>query len=121
MFATITELEALLHDLAFRDWRFIIIEIDEQQFLKVVGIGYDLTRGGIAVKFSGRPWRVSVHMTKSEVVQTAFKAVMTAMEHEIRESFLYRGRPIFDPHYDVEKLWELRGPINEKYSLDTRE
>ena len=48
-------------------------------------------------------------MTRSEIVSTAFLAVLTALEHEAREQFRYRGRPIYSPHYDVEvlaKLWE---------------
>ena len=43
-------------------------------------------------------------MTKSEVIQTAFKAVLTAMEHEVREKFHYKGKPIFGPHYHVDAL-----------------
>jgi len=63
---------------------------------------------GRQISWSGRKWRLSVHMTPSEVVQTALKAVLTAVEHEARENFKYRGVSIFDPHYDVEKLVELR-------------
>jgi len=37
-------------------------------------------------------------------VQTAFKAVLTFEEHEIREHFLYKNRPVFSPHYDVEYI-----------------
>ena len=47
-------------------------------------------------------------MVDGEIVQTAFKAVLTALEHEARENFTYRGHSIFDPHWDVEKLVELR-------------
>lgn len=46
-------------------------------------------------------------MTKSEVVQTAFKAVLTAVEHETRETFLYRNKAIFGPHYNVDALLKL--------------
>lgn len=55
---------------------------------------------------SGRKWLISRHSTKSEVVQTAFKAVMTFEEHEIRESFTYKGERIFGPHFDVDFLAE---------------
>ena len=58
---------------------------------------------------TGRKWRISSHMTKSEVVLTAFKAYMTWLEHEARESFEYRGRKILDPHFDVDALWEMAG------------
>jgi len=58
--------------------------------------------------WKGRKWLLSQYMTKGEIVQTAFKAVLTAMEHEIRETFTYKGASIFDPHYDIDKLLELR-------------
>ena len=64
-------------------------------------------RTGEPLTWRGRKWFLSFHMTRSEVVQTAFKAVLTALEHEARESFLYRDQPIFGPHFDVEKLVAL--------------
>lgn len=53
-------------------------------------------------------WRLSRHMTKGEVVQTVFKATLTAMEHEVRETFLYKGVSVLDPHYDIDQLVEFR-------------
>lgn len=58
--------------------------------------------------WKSRKWQLSPHMTDGEIVQTALKACLTAAEHEIREKFKYRGVSIFDPHYDIEKLVELR-------------
>ncbi len=52
----------------------------------------------------GRKWRISQHMTKSEVVQTALKAVIAWWEHETREAFLYKNVAVFGPHLDVEAL-----------------
>jgi hypothetical protein len=69
-----------------------------------------------------RKWQLSQHMTDSEIVQTAFKAVLTALEHEAREQFLYRGVSVFDPHYDVERLVELRrdpASISEREPMPT--
>lgn len=56
----------------------------------------------------GRKWLLSEHMTDGEIVQTAFMATLAAVEHEVRELFLYRGLAVLDPHYDIEKLVELR-------------
>lgn len=64
------------------------------------------------ITWKSRKWNLSVHMTDGEIVQTAFKAVLTAMEHEVREKFTYRDVAIFDPHYDIEKLVELRKQPN---------
>ena len=73
---------------------------------------------GEPVAWKGRKWMLSPHMTDGEIVQTAFKAVLTALEHEAREQFTYRGLSIFDPHYDIEKLVALRA---EADCLKTRE
>lgn len=63
---------------------------------------------GKRMPWSGRKWRLSVHMTDGEIAQTALKAALTAMEHEVRERFTYRGVAVFDPHYDIEALVALR-------------
>lgn len=55
----------------------------------------------------GRKFYISPHMTDGEIVQTIFLACKVAMEHELREQFLYKGQAVFDPHYDIEKLVEL--------------
>ena len=54
-----------------------------------------------------RKWRLSPHMTKSEIVQTAFKLVLTSIEHEAREQFTYDGAAIFGPHFDVDILADM--------------
>lgn len=56
---------------------------------------------------SSREWLLSHHMTESELVQTALKCVLTAVEHEAREFFTYCDQPIFQPHYNVHALLEL--------------
>jgi hypothetical protein len=54
-----------------------------------------------------RQWFISQNMTESEVVQTAFKCVLTAIEHEAREQFKYEGQAIFGPHFNVNDLVAL--------------
>jgi hypothetical protein len=61
----------------------------------------------IPIQWKGRKWLLSEHMLDGELVQTALKAVLTALEHEARERFKYRGVAIFSPHYDIEKLVAL--------------
>jgi len=65
----------------------------------------------------GRKWLISEHAVISEVVQTAFKALLTAAEHELRESFFYHGRPVFGPHFDVNELHR----ISDGKHLEVRE
>lgn len=54
-----------------------------------------------------RKWQLSEHMTPSEIVQTAFKCVLTSIEHEAREQFTYDDAPIFGPHFDIDDLGAL--------------
>lgn len=63
--------------------------------------------GGAPATQTTRKWQLSVHMTPSELVQTALKCVLTSQEHEAREQFTYRGKAIFGPHFDVEQLVAL--------------
>lgn len=69
---------------------------------------------GAPYQWKGRKWFVSSHSTDSEIVQTCFKAIITALEHEAREKFMFLGQPVFRPHLDVYDLFDLsmRGKID---------
>lgn len=58
-------------------------------------------------KQRGRKWFLSPYMTVSEVVSTAFKAFLTAEEHECREAFSYRGQRVLGPHMNLEHVAQL--------------
>lgn len=62
------------------------------------------TKENIVQPMHCRKWHISEHMTNSEIVQTSFKAVLTAVEHEAREHFTYRDQAIFGPHLDIDFL-----------------
>jgi hypothetical protein len=55
-----------------------------------------------------REWTlVMATTTKSQVVSTCFKCILTSMEHKTREWFLYEDKPIYNPHQDVDKLLSI--------------
>lgn len=62
---------------------------------------------GMSEIMTSRKWYLSYYMTESEIVLTAFKAALTAEEHEARESFYYEGRRILNPHVSVRALMEV--------------
>lgn len=111
-----SDFEEILAEVQFNDWAFFVgtdwsarspVHVITRCYLQVRAKDtYNVS--GEPMEWGGRKWFLSPHMTKSEVVATAFKAVLTAVEHETREQFVYRGVSIFDPHYDVDRLWELR-------------
>lgn len=64
----------------------------------------------------GRKWFLSEHMTESEVVGTAFAAYKAWIEHEIMESFTYRGVKVFNPHVSIKaRLRVASEPDNYEY------
>lgn len=59
---------------------------------------------GVPMPWNGRKWLLSPYMTETEIVLTAFKAVLTAYEHEARENFKVDGFAILDSHYSVDDM-----------------
>jgi hypothetical protein len=64
----------------------------------------------------GRKWRLSPHMTVSEVALTAWAAYKAWRDHEDLESFTYKGVQVFSPHIDIEARVALASdPTNYEY------
>jgi hypothetical protein len=97
-------------------WRIIVAPDENRVYLQVGFMDTDNYSGEFSEQ-RGRKWMLSQHMTKSEIVATALKAYLTAMEHEARETFRYRGKAIFGPHFDVDALVGFAG---RKANLDMR-
>lgn len=76
--------------------------------LRVVSPEGECNVTGNPSPWKGRPWVLSTHMTDGEVVQTAFLATMTALEHEARENFKFDGVTVLDPHLDIHAMAEAR-------------
>lgn len=100
------DFRAVLDRIYYPGFRFLL-KHDGNFYLQIACAG-KCNVTGVPMDWEGRKWRLSIHMTDGEVVQTAFMATMAAMEHEIREMFTYRSVSVFDPHYDIEKLVALR-------------
>lgn len=88
-------------------YRFLVHEVTEHIYLQVEHTGVDVDTDD-SVTWRGRKWLISRYATDGEIAQTCLKALLTALEHEAREWFTYRGVAVFDPHYDIEKLFALR-------------
>jgi hypothetical protein len=65
------------------------------------------TVSGKPFAWTGRKWILSRYMTDTEIVLTAFKALLTAYEHEARELFKVDGYAILDSHYSVDDMVNL--------------
>jgi len=110
------DFEAIVDKIQYKDWRIRIGQNEEHFFLQILFDAPD-NHTSVIEEQRCRKWQLSVHMTVSEVVRTAYKAVVGAEEHEIGEHFTYKGELIFNPHVDVETLVDI---INRD-RLDTRD
>lgn len=120
---TLKRLQKIVANIEFDPWQFTVEEwqhkTEGSKLILRVGDpnGVD-TFTGKPYPWKGRHWIISSHATENEVILTAFKAVITALEHEARESFTYKGVDLLNPHYDMGKLRRLR--MAEK-GLDVRD
>lgn len=109
----------ILERLEFRDWRFHLDWNPRQPWLQVQFVAPDADDGTPTLQ-KGRKWMLSAYMTPSEIVTTALKAVLAAVEHEAREDFLYAGRRLFGPHIDIDALCEVADRTDSRTPIPTQ-
>lgn len=116
---TIEEMDAVLACVEFKDYSLTIHcgADDSNPYLQGSYLDYDYYKKADELQFT-RKWNVSQHMTKSELVQTAFKLCMTSFEHRCREAFKYKGKRIYGPHFDADALWAICKDANLDYRRD---
>lgn len=102
----VEKMNEIVSNIVYKDWRIRIGENNGYYFLQVLFDAPDNYTGDITEQRC-RKWQLSQFMTKSELIRTAYKAVLTATEHEVGEHFRYKGELIYCPHVDVEALVEI--------------
>ena len=103
---TIKRFENLLGDVTYKDWSLIINQRDGTAYLQWAFTDVDPVNGVPELQ-SCRKWQLSPYMTDSEIVATAFKAALSAEEHECRETFKYQGLAIYGTHTSLSTLVEM--------------
>lgn len=106
-FDTAERIADVLMEVSFPNIDFDVVSQGTHVYMQITCKGIDNVTG-LPMDWKGRKWLMSEHMTNGEIVQTALAAVIMAYEHEIREMFKYKGESIFDPHYDIDQLHQLR-------------
>jgi len=112
-----SELQAVVAEIHYLDYFFHVIERNGICFLQAEYLEPDIITGDAAIQKT-RKWHLSDLAVTSEIVQTAFKCVITSMEHRAREHFLYKGERVFGPHFDVEALVEIAKAKRLDYRKD---
>lgn len=104
---TLDDIAAILFTVHYPAYTFNV-KVDGRGawYLQAVYLEADIHTGKLEPQYTRR-WFLSPAMSKAEVVQTALKCVLTSAEHRVREHFLYRGRRVFGPHFDIDELWRI--------------
>jgi len=113
---TIEEMASVIADCRFPDYQLIVTRDGRGEiYLQGFYVEADV-KTGFLDRQATRRWFLSPAMTKSEIVQTAFKCILTSAEHRVREWFHYDGHAVYGPHFDVDALWELceRGNLDKR-------
>lgn|SRR6478609_3396881 len=100
------ELGLLLENVEYKEGWKLSVKMDGKSgrfYLQWSFLGKCCKTGEHCVQYC-RKWMLSEYMTESEVIGTAFKAALTAEEHECREHFLYENKRVFNPHIDIRAL-----------------
>lgn len=109
---TLDDINAALREVHYPDYNFFARESGGRMYIQAsfLALDHSAEHGFQFVEEQcTRKWYVSNEATKSEVIQTALKLILTAVEHEAREAFKYRGRAVFGPHINVDVLHEVCG------------
>lgn len=116
---TIEEIRVVINACSYLDYGFMVIE-DARGAVYLQGeyIEPDVVTNKLETQKTRR-WFLNYEMTKSELVQTVFKLVMTSMEHRVREWFHYKGKAVFGPHFDIDALYGLcvAGRISDRKAV----
>ena len=111
------ELKRVFNDIKYKSWEFHIGRRLDSYTLQIQ-FWSDDSETGEWRKQHCRKWFISKHACRAEVVRTAWKAVVAAAEHEVSETFRYKGVAIHSPHLDPDALARLYK--NEKRPLNRR-
>lgn len=70
-------------------------------YLQVTYFEPDVDTGKVELQKS-RKWLIELDASETDVVHTAFSAVMRSYDHVVQEHFMYKGKRIYSPHFSVE-------------------
>lgn len=102
--ALVDRATAILERITFPGLQFAVGVSSRKVWLRVECHEGTCNVTGDPMRWNGRKWLLSPHMTDTEIVWTAFKAVLTAQEHETRELFKVDGVAVADSHVSIDQL-----------------
>jgi len=101
---SLSEIKEVIEQITYKKgWRIEVFTDENRPMLQIIFQGEDESTGMVETQ-KCRKWSLSFHMTTTEIVYTALKAVQAAEDHETREFFKYKNVRIANPHFSVEDI-----------------
>ena len=104
----------IVEEVKFPGYTFTVEALGDHVYVQVSYNEPDVM-SGVVEEQRGRKWLLPSGQTVGQVVQTCFKAILTSLEHRAREHFLWRGKPVLQPHMDLEQVWQSL-PAAERFA-----
>ena len=103
------EIERTLNSVSFPGYEFAVQLLDFGRYAIFARFKAPCTvHGGEPVWQYTRKWLLE-NPSEGAIVGTCLKLVLTSLEHEAREMFLWKGKRVFDPHTDINALLAIQG------------
>jgi hypothetical protein len=98
-----SDIAAIITQVKFKDYVLHLTEIPLRGILlQVRYMEPDIDMpGGPPIPQHGRKWFISPFSTETEIVRTAYKALLTSLEHQLGEHFTYVGDRVYSPHLSI--------------------
>ncbi|AVQ80739.1 hypothetical protein [Variovorax sp. PMC12] len=104
----LSDVQRTLDSVSFPGYEFTVEFIEDCMYAVYARFKAPCTvRGGEPVWQYTRKWLLE-SPSEGAVVGTCLKLVLTSLEHEAREMFLWKGKRVFDPHTDINALLAIQ-------------
>jgi hypothetical protein len=104
----------VVQDVTFPGYEFVVETFGTTHFTIHVRYNEPDVMTGVVEEQNGRLWPFPKGQTEGQIVQTCFKALLTSFEHRARENFLWKDKPVLQPHLDIQAVWEMM-PATERH------
>lgn len=103
---TFEEIQKIISNVQYKKW-FVELYNTPEFVIRLSWFDTCSVTGKQMIQHS-REWFMQPEgLTEDMVVQTIFKAIQNAEEHEVKERFRYKGKRVFNPHITINNLLEV--------------
>lgn len=93
---------------------FRLLDKGEGFLLQLVYPEADIYSGHVEQQ-NARKWYISPFATETEIVESAYTAVLRSLRHRLGEAFTYQGRRVYSPHLSIVDRWRMADHHNLDY------